>query len=164
MDFIFVRASAVSDHSRMMHARLVFLCIILASCYAVFALQTGIKATFTQKGINYMKDVGIKAMLQQLEVIDVPTISGVAGMIVFFPVADVIGTPIGKIEYTLQNIKLKDIQIPSANIEISAGYGLTVSVNNFIAAIALDWRYRESAWPHISDHGTADAKVENMNV
>jgi len=61
-------------------------------------------------------------------------------------------------------MKLQNIQIPDAELLIIEGHGLAIQVDNFTAAVSLAWRYREVAWPHVSDHGTADAGVKNAHV
>jgi len=67
----------------MKQQRLVVLfCIAFTVFSAVFAAETGIKATFTQKGLNYLKDVGVAQILKELQVIDIPDLDGTTGNLV----------------------------------------------------------------------------------
>jgi len=52
------------------------------------------------------------------------------------------GSPIGNIDYNLDNIVIQSIQVGSANVAIT-GYGLSVVITDLTANVYLDWSYRE---------------------
>jgi len=74
------------------------------------------------------------------------------------------GTPIGTIDYTLDNIKLTALTLPTSNISLHAPENVNLIVTNVAAHITLSWSYREASWPHISDSGSADISVSGTSI
>jgi len=111
----------------------------------------GFKACITQGGIDYVVTVALPIIVGAVGRIQLPVISGS------------IGTPIGSIDYSLTNLIVDNLNIPSAKISISSS-GLIGTVGGGSVHVRLDWHYRESAWPHISDSGNADVDGRDISI
>ena len=159
-----------------MHRAVVLSVLLVVTC--VFAVNPGVKTTLSENGLDYIKDVGVQIIQKQLATVTLPDISGNAGRnYVFLVLNHYLGTPIGSIDYTLKNIVLTGLTIPSVSTTIVPGQGIAVSVYVILCIIVvescstgvschvhLDWHYREHSWPHISDGGSADVSVSSISV
>lgn len=126
------------------------LCLYFSAC--VLGLNTGVKTTLSQNGLNYIKDVGVALIQKQLATVVVPDINGRAG------------TPLGDIDYSLTSIVITGLTIPSVSTSIVPGQGLVVSVSGVSCHVNMRWHYRQRAWPHISDGGSADVQISGTSV
>ncbi len=70
------------------------------------------------------------------------------------------GTPIGDIEYSITHIQISQVQVATPVVTLVSADRLQVSLSQLHAHFNLNWHYREHAWPHISDSGSADANVD----
>ena len=111
-----------------------FIVIALIAVYAtlVAGQQTGLKSTISANGLSYIKDVGLQVLHQQLQSLSISDINGDTGMIFLsfsriFP-HFLTGTPIGSISYSLTQIHLTGLSIPSASIQLVPGQGVNVGV------------------------------------
>lgn len=103
----------------------------------------GFIISVSQNGLNYLRDVGIPILESQLQNIQIDPISGK------------IGSPIGDIDYELKNIVVDSVSLSGSSAAITST-GVSVSISGVTAKIKLDWEYKESDWPHVSDSGSAD--------
>jgi len=101
----------------------------------------------SQNGLNYFTEVGTQILQQVLLTLDIPNQSGEGD------------TPIGKVDWWLENLKITQLALPKNSITISPGVGLDLSIADVSVAISVSWRYKKKHWPHVSDHGTADISV-----
>jgi lipopolysaccharide-binding protein len=129
--------------------------LLLACCLFSLALAVspGFKITLSQAGVNYAKDVGVAYLLKKLAVVHVPDQGGEAHA----PV-------VGKIDWSLKNIVLSGLQIPSSAITFNAGRGLTVSIGGAAIHASMDFKYRRKSWPHISGHGSVDISMSGTSI
>jgi len=88
---------------------------------------------------------------KSLSSLTIPDISGSAG------------TPIGSIDYSLSNIKLSGLQIPTSSLT-SGSKGLVVTASGISLHVTANWHYREHSWPHISDSGSCDVSVSSVSL
>lgn len=73
-------------------------------------------------------------------------------------------TFIGDINYSLHDLKIGNFNVPISDLETVAGHGVIVTVAGVDADITMAWSYKEVAWPHIGDSGTAEIDVKSLKV
>eukprot|EP00112_Aurelia_sp_Birch-Aquarium-sp1_P003806 Seg143.9 transcript_id=Seg143.9/GoldUCD/mRNA.D3Y31 product="Lipopolysaccharide-binding protein" protein_id=Seg143.9/GoldUCD/D3Y31 len=103
-----------------------------------------------QKGLDYVRAIGIPYLCDALLALKIPDVSGVAE------------SPIGKFGYTIAKIKLSDVSIPKSNLTVSQVKGLTISATNATLSINAHWKYRQLGWPYISDSGSCDLGMKKI--
>ena len=133
----------------------VFAVVAIATLFCLtqtHAVAPGAKITLTQAGLTYVKDVGVDILLAQLASVEVPNMSGSAG------------TPVGHVDYSVTNIKISELKLPDAELELKAGEGLEVGVSDATCAVSLDFHWREHSWPHVSGSGSADVAISSTSV
>ena len=84
----------------------------------------GVAVSLSQKGLTYIKDVGIEPILAELKTISVPTISGSAG------------TPVGHVDYTLSNIAISNLALPDSILQLKPGTGIQVGVSAAVCDVS----------------------------
>lgn len=77
---------------------LAFICLCLS--------QAGFKATLSKRGIDYARDIGMTVLQRELRNLKIPDQNG-----------DV-GSPIGKIDWWLNNLAITGINLPSPSFNI----------------------------------------------
>jgi lipopolysaccharide-binding protein len=115
-------------------------------------LLPGVKLTLSQNALNYLKDVGMKILEQKLSTLSIPDLNGNEK------------SPIGDIKWSLNSIKLTNIQIPQTSIHIVPNVGLQIFISNLGIHLNLHWHYSEKSWPHIGDSGTADIDSSGISA
>jgi len=132
----------------------VFACVTAATeCFShtpirplAYAPSTpGFTTAFSQKGLDYVKDVGIAILEKKISTVVIKDLNGTADATVV----------IGKIDYDLSNIHINDVAFTQASVQIQKDVGLHVVIQNSGASGSLDWHWRGQRWPHV--HGTGKA-------
>jgi lipopolysaccharide-binding protein len=123
-------------------------------CLASLSTATlpAFKTSLTQGGLTEIKDVTLPLLIAEIGEIAIPDISGETG------------TPIGTIQYWLTNIRLNGLAVSGSALQLVPGVGLAVDLSGLSAHVHLDWKYREEAWPHIQDSGSADVSISQSTV
>jgi len=116
------------------------------------SLAPGFKTVVSQNGLNYFTQVGTQILQQVLLTLQIPDISGDDD------------TPIGKVDWWLEGLKITELALPQNAITITPGVGLSLSIAQVSVGLTLSWRYRKVHWPHVSDHGTADISVSQTTA
>ncbi|XP_062499208.1 uncharacterized protein LOC134176553 [Corticium candelabrum] len=124
-----------------------FLLFVVSPPLYVFAMNPGFRTEITQKGFDYVRQVGLPILIKELQSIDIP---------------DQHGSGSG-VSYDLTNIKGSGLEIPTSSLTTSAS-GLTVTGSGASMQINADWHYRMNAWPHISDSGSCDISVSSVSL
>jgi len=137
----------------MITSRFILVLSILGLVLPALSAAPGFKATLTQRGVSYAKDVGLEVLKQKLSQITVPEITGKEHV-----------TIIGDIDYTLSNIVITDVLLPTSVAEIEANKDVKISVSKSSAKMTLSWTYREENWPHVSGSGTADVSMSDFDI
>jgi len=114
--------------------------------------RPGFKTTVSSKGITYLKDVGIVMLERDLQSIAIPSVDG-----------DV-GTPIGNVHYKLTNLILSSLVIPRSNVTLIPKSGAELIISGTSAHLSMNWEYRKTSFPHVSDSGTANVDVSNTAI
>jgi len=129
---------------------LLLLLFVLASLCS--SQKVGVRVTINWDGLNYFRGVGIEVLEQRFKSLQIPDIDGSTS------------TPIGSIDYKLSKIELTQLSLPNSNISFDPPSGVSIDIINVAAHITLDWSYRESDWPHVSDSGSADVSVSSTTI
>jgi len=106
----------------------------------------GFSTAFSQKGLDYVKDVGIAVLQKKISTIVIPDINGTA-------YASFI---VGNVDYKVSNIHINSIVFGNTTIKIQKDKGLHIAFQSSGASGTLDWHFREESFPHISGTGKAD--------
>ncbi|KAL9652583.1 hypothetical protein ABK040_000150 [Willaertia magna] len=103
--------------------------------------------TIQQNSLNYMSQQLTPLIKQQL--------------LNNFQIPDIdsdIDTPIGQVLFQLSNIHINNFEITVPTVQV-ASQGLNVLIQNSQASLTADWHYKKKHWPHLADHGSADASI-----
>lgn len=71
-------------------------------------------------------------------------------------------TPVGKIDYTLSNMRVTKVSIPSSSFRTAPGVGVTLQAARIFLALRGDWHYKTRGWIRLSDRGSFDIKGYNL--
>jgi lipopolysaccharide-binding protein len=126
-------------------------CLLMLTASALAQTQPGFRIAITSKGFDYIRQVGIPILVSELSSLTIPDISGSAG------------TPLGSVDYSLKNIHLSNMKIPTSSIK-TGGNGLTIYASGISIDGHADWHYKEHSWPHISDSGSLDMSVRGVTL
>lgn len=129
-----------------------FFVLLIASVEALPIVLNADLNPVAQKGIEYLRSIGIPYISKSLLALHVPDVSGKTH------------SPIGDFKYTLANIRFQDVQIPKSNLTISQANGLTIAASNMTLSIDADWTYRQSGWPHLSDKGSCRIRMKHIKL
>ncbi|XP_072022258.1 bactericidal permeability-increasing protein-like [Amphiura filiformis] len=131
--------------------------VIVFFCFNqdIDGVNPGFKARVTQKGINYMRDVGLNILKQELSTLPIPDISGSEKI-----------KGVGKVDYTVSNMRVNSFNIPSATLVPDPTIkGVTLNANSLSLAMHGDWRYSAKiAGIHVKDHGSFDVNGDGITL
>ncbi|KAI4826614.1 hypothetical protein KUCAC02_030054 [Chaenocephalus aceratus] len=120
-----------------------FLCWCL-SLVALIPLTTsinpGVKVKLTAKGIEYGRQLAVASILQKLKTIKLDDMSGKVRV-----------SRIGKVKYRLRNMKMVDVGLPTAALDLVPGTGPKLSIVNANFRLHGNWRVR---YRFIKDKGS----------
>lgn len=122
------------------------LSVILSCCLQLaWPVNPGFRTAITEKGFEYIVQVGLPILEAQLNNLKIPDIKG-----------DSDG-----VHYEFTNIHIGTFKIPKASITTGAG-GLTVSASGISLSVSgAHWHYK--TWV-VSDSGSADVSVSSTNL
>ncbi|XP_033939780.1 bactericidal permeability-increasing protein-like [Pseudochaenichthys georgianus] len=119
-----------------------FLCWCL-SLVALIPLTTsinpGVKIKLTAKGIEYGRQLAVASILQKLKTIKLDDMSGK------------VRVSIGKVKYSLKNMKMVDVGLPRAALDLVPGTGPKLSIVNANFRLQGNWRVK---YRFIKDSGS----------
>ncbi len=130
--------------------------LVVVSVYwspAVESVNPGLKGRITQSGLDYMRDVGLQVIKEEVQQMKIPDINGNAHV----PV-------VGGISYTVSNIRITGFSIPSASLTTKSGIGLTLTATGISLSASGNWHYSNHGFIHVSDSGSFDADVSSTSL
>jgi len=110
--------------------------------------KVGVKVSVTQNALTYLKD----EMLPAAEAAALAAVIPDMEEEVHVPV-------VGNVELSLKDMKINRLSVLNSSIHLNSGNAITVSVTGLDLDITLNWHYRESNWPHISDSGSGEGST-----
>ncbi|XP_072014029.1 bactericidal permeability-increasing protein-like [Amphiura filiformis] len=138
-----------------------FICSVLAlgvilclSNHLVLCGNPGFKARLTQKGVDYLRDVGIDILKKELSSLSIPDMSGTSHI------------GVGKVDYTVSNMRFTSLGIPSPSLLPNPTIGgVELSANGLSLSLSGDWRYKAKiAFIPVKDHGTFDMSASGISL
>jgi len=106
----------------------------------------------TQRGLDYIRHVGLPLLEKEISNLNIPDISGVTK------------TPLGAIEYKISKVRIQNVSIPKSNLTIDEKDGLTISCSHADLDLKSNWKFQEKSWPHIKDSGAVDIRVYDIHL
>ncbi|CAM2102176.1 unnamed protein product [Caretta caretta] len=112
---------------------------------AVTAANPGCKIRITTKGLELVKQEGLRFVEQELEHISIPDLHGKEG----------------QFQYNISGVKVMDLQLALSNLHFQPPQHLAFNINN--ASISLRFRRQLLYW-FFYDIGSINASAEGVNV
>jgi len=106
----------------------------------------------TQRGLDYVRQIGIPFLESELQKISIPTISGSTK------------TPLSDFSYELSSIKIIGLSIRTSNLTIDQQTGLSLSFQKCDFHASSKWHYRERNWPHVKDSGDVNINAKDASL
>ncbi|XP_041638812.1 bactericidal permeability-increasing protein [Cheilinus undulatus] len=131
-----------------------FLCCLLALlALTPLSLSTdpGVKVKLTEKGVEYGRQLGMASIQQKLKTIKVPDISGTEEV-----------SPIGKVQYSLTNMRITDVGLPQSEVDLVPGTGFRLAIGNAFISMNGNWKVKYLRF--MKDHGSFDLNVRGLTV
>ncbi|XP_061731325.1 bactericidal permeability-increasing protein-like [Nerophis ophidion] len=125
--------------------------VLLALCHMTSCANSGVKIQLTDKGIEYGRQLGMASIQRKLQNIRVPDMSGSQRVSV-----------IGKVKYSLSNVQVVSVGLPSSAVALVPGTGVRLSIENAFISMKGNWRvkYRRI----LRDSGSFDLNVNGLTV
>ncbi|KAM4692456.1 bactericidal permeability-increasing protein-like [Rhinophrynus dorsalis] len=125
--------------------------VSLAACLGTTdAVNPGFVVRLTQKGLDYARQEGMKALQQELSKIHLPDFSGSTKI-----------KHLGKVKYSFHSMVIRSFQLPTSQITLVPNVGLKLSISGAFIQVDGQWKVK---FIHISDHGHFDLKVEGLSI
>ncbi|KAL6111330.1 bpifc [Pungitius sinensis] len=131
-----------------------FLCCWLAlGALIPLTLSTdpGVKVKLTAKGLEYGRTLGMASILKKLKTIKVPDMSGKESV-----------SPIGTVQYSLTNLQIVDVGLPTSAVALVPGTGVRLSIGKAFLRLHGNWRVKYLRI--IKDSGSFDLRVSDLTV
>uniref|UniRef100_A0AAQ4PE01 Bactericidal permeability-increasing protein n=1 Tax=Gasterosteus aculeatus aculeatus TaxID=481459 RepID=A0AAQ4PE01_GASAC len=131
-----------------------FLCcwlVLGALIPLTLSTDPGVKVKLTAKGLEYGRQLGMVSIQEKLKTIQVPDFSGNQRV-----------TPIGKVKYSLTNLKIVDVGLPTSSVALVPGTGVRLSIGK--AFIRLHGNWRVKFLRIIKNSGSFDLSVSDLTV
>ncbi|XP_033977847.1 bactericidal permeability-increasing protein-like [Trematomus bernacchii] len=129
-----------------------FLCWCL-SLVALIPLTTstnpGVKVKLTAKGIEYGRQMAVASILQKLKTIKLDDMSGKVKV-----------SPIGKVKYSLTNMKMVEVGLPTAALDLVPGTGVKLSIVNAYFRLEGNWRVK---YLFVKDSGSFNLNANDIS-
>ncbi|KAJ8041435.1 Bactericidal permeability-increasing protein [Holothuria leucospilota] len=116
------------------------------------ATQPGFEARITPSGLNFLSEIGIRELKDEISKATIPDQSGSSDVV------------IGTIDYTFSNMHVTSFDIPSASISTKTNVGVTVSASGLYLAMSGDWKYELDSIIPVSDDGTFDVSLSDVSL
>ncbi|KAK5913079.1 hypothetical protein CesoFtcFv8_002896 [Champsocephalus esox] len=130
-----------------------FLCWCL-SLVALIPLTTstnpGVKVKLTAKGIEYGRQLAVASILQKLKTIKLDDMSGKVKV-----------SPIGKVKYSLTNMKMVEVGLPTAALDMVPGTGVKLSIVNAYFRLEGNWRVK---YLFVKDSGSFNLNANDISI
>nr|XP_046240775.1 bactericidal permeability-increasing protein-like [Scatophagus argus] len=111
----------------------------------------GVKVQLTQKGLEYGRQLGIASIQRKFRTIKIPDFSGSERI-----------SPIGKVQYSLSNLQIVDVGLPSSALGLVPGTGVRLSIGNAFINLRGNWRVKYLRI--IKDSGSFDLNVNGLSI
>ncbi|XP_024126054.1 bactericidal permeability-increasing protein [Oryzias melastigma] len=127
-------------------------CLPLVALIAVaFSANPGVKIRLTQKGLEYGRQLGMASLLEKLKTAQIPDFSGKERV-----------SPIGKVQYSLTNIRVVNLGLPQSALNLVPGSGVQLSITNAFISLHGNWRVKYLRV--IKDSGSLDVSVNGLSI
>ncbi|XP_068172218.1 bactericidal permeability-increasing protein-like [Antennarius striatus] len=127
------------------------LCFWLFLIPPILCTDPGVKVRLTEKGLEYGRQLGVASIQQRLKTIKIPDISGKESV-----------PPIGKVEYSLTNMQIFNVGLPTTAVDLVPGVGIRQSISK--ASISLNGNWRVKYLRIIRDSGSFQLNVNDLAV
>lgn len=123
------------------------LCLLLLPCLLTVAsaVPPGCKIRVTSKGLDLVKQEGLRFVAEELENITIPDLSGSEG----------------RFHYTINNVKVTELELSNSDLHFQPSKDLVFDINN--ASISLTFQRKLLYW-FFYDIGTINASAEGVNI
>uniref|UniRef100_A0A671Z3N7 Bactericidal permeability-increasing protein n=1 Tax=Sparus aurata TaxID=8175 RepID=A0A671Z3N7_SPAAU len=112
--------------------------------------EPGVKVRITAKGLEYGRQVGMAALQEKLKAIRIPDFSGKQRV-----------SRIGKVRYSLTNLIIKSVGLPTSSVNLVAGTGVKMSITGAFISVRGNWRVK---YLFIRDSGSFDLDVRDLSI
>uniref|UniRef100_A0A3Q3WLL0 Bactericidal permeability-increasing protein n=1 Tax=Mola mola TaxID=94237 RepID=A0A3Q3WLL0_MOLML len=109
----------------------------------ISSTNPGVEIKLTTKGLEYGRQLGMASIQQELKKINVPDFSGTQRV-----------SPIGDVQYSLSNIQIMNVGLPTSAVALAPGTGVTLSIGNAVISLHGNWR----------DSGFFDLNVNQLSI
>lgn len=127
------------------------LLVLLAVTSTCLSANPGVTVRVTNKGLQYGKQLGIAAIQEKLKSVQIPDFSGSERV-----------SPIGKVKYSLTNIRLVNLGLPSTAVDLVPGTGVKLTIANAFMNLHGNWRVKYLRV--IKDSGSFDVSVNGLTI
>ncbi|XP_048873650.1 bactericidal permeability-increasing protein [Brienomyrus brachyistius] len=125
------------------------LVVLLTLMPQAFAINPGIKASLSDKGLKYGSHVGASWLQEKTGQMLIPDVEGD------------IDIKIGSVHYWLTSMKVSRIDLPEPTVTFTENVGIKVGMENLDIAVHGNWKTKFS---FIKDGGTFDLAVFNVGL
>ena len=116
-----------------------------------WSVNPGFRTVISEKGFEYIVQVGLPILEAQLNNINIPDLHGDYH------------SPIGKVHWDLTKIHMGNIKIPKAALSTGTA-GITVSASGLSLSGGANWHYKTHVIFPVSDSGSADISVSGTSL
>ncbi|KAK9529545.1 hypothetical protein VZT92_013629 [Zoarces viviparus] len=131
-----------------------FLCCwlaLVALTPVTLSINPGVEVKLTAKGLEYGRQLGMASIQKKLKSIKVPDISGKQRV-----------SPIGKVRYSLTNVQIVEVGLPTSTLDLVAGTGVRLSIGKAFLRLHGNWRVKYLRV--IKDSGSFDLSVSDLTI
>ncbi|XP_073325305.1 bactericidal permeability-increasing protein-like [Pagrus major] len=112
--------------------------------------EPGVKVRLTAKGLEYGRQLGMASLQEKLKTIRVPDFSGKERV-----------SGIGKVRYSLSNIVITSVGLPTSAVNLVPGTGVKMSISGAFISLRGNWRVK---YLFIRDSGSFDLDVKDLSI
>ncbi|KAJ8041717.1 Bactericidal permeability-increasing protein [Holothuria leucospilota] len=124
---------------------LVMLALTIMSSLSATASRPGVESRVTQRGIDFLRDVGMKKLKEKIYSMHIPSQSGKAH----------------GVSYEVWNLKVTSFNITYPNIQLEAGSGFNIRLRGIRVTLTGDYHYSVFV---ISHSGRLDVNIDSMSA
>ncbi|MEQ2285719.1 hypothetical protein AMECASPLE_034852, partial [Ameca splendens] len=128
-----------------------WLLVLLAITSTTLSTNPGVTVRLTDKGLQYGKQLGIAALQKELQSVHIPDFSGTKRV-----------SPIGKVTYSLTNMRLVNTGLPRSAVNLVPGTGVRLTIGNAFMNLHGDWRVKYLRI--IKDRGSFNVNVNGLTI
>ncbi|XP_012730104.2 bactericidal permeability-increasing protein [Fundulus heteroclitus] len=128
-----------------------WLLVLLAVTSTTLGTNPGVTVRLTNKGLQYGKQLGIAALQEKLKSVQIPDFSGSQRV-----------SPIGKVKYSLTNIRLVNVGLPRSAVDLVPGTGVRLTIGEAFMNLHGNWRVKYLRI--IKDSGSFDVSVNGLTI